>query len=273
MAFKDWFGAAAGAAGAIGGSMAGNMGNKNQQNRATRNARTDWNMQNEYNHPSAQMARLREAGLNPNLIYGQSSGAASGQASPIHQVAPAKINFNNPMDSIGTVANVQNTRATTDNVRAKTTNTFQDTALKSMQTAHEGIKGARSAFDLNLAKDLRQSSLQAAQWGVKQQQANFIESTLDITFKDKTMIPRIMDTVYRVHNAKETLRGQQLSNSLKQFEKDLNSFGLTKTDPAWARIMGIQGKKLEDVFSSKETQAKAKGTYYGLWNNPANILK
>ena len=29
-----------------------------------------WNKTNEYNSPSAQLARLREAGLNPNLLYG-----------------------------------------------------------------------------------------------------------------------------------------------------------------------------------------------------------
>lgn len=30
-----------------------------------------WNLQNEYNTPKAQMERFQEAGLNPNLIYGQ----------------------------------------------------------------------------------------------------------------------------------------------------------------------------------------------------------
>lgn len=29
-----------------------------------------WNLQNAYNDPSAQMERLRKAGLNPNLVYG-----------------------------------------------------------------------------------------------------------------------------------------------------------------------------------------------------------
>ena len=33
----------------------------------------DWHMQNEYNSPEQQMARLRAAGLNPNLIYGNMS--------------------------------------------------------------------------------------------------------------------------------------------------------------------------------------------------------
>ena len=29
-----------------------------------------WDLQNEYNHPRHQMARFRNAGLNPNLMYG-----------------------------------------------------------------------------------------------------------------------------------------------------------------------------------------------------------
>ena len=40
-----------------------------------------WNLMNEYNSPSAQMQRFKEAGLNPNLIYTQgTSGNASSAA-------------------------------------------------------------------------------------------------------------------------------------------------------------------------------------------------
>lgn len=56
-----------------------------------------WNMQNAYNSPASQMNRLKEAGLNPNLMYGQgSTGNASsaptqvapGQKAPSRQAAP-----------------------------------------------------------------------------------------------------------------------------------------------------------------------------------------
>ncbi|MDR0738337.1 MAG: hypothetical protein LBF39_04600, partial [Prevotellaceae bacterium] len=36
-----------------------------------------WNKQNAYNLPAAQMERYKQAGLNPNLIYGQSNTAGS----------------------------------------------------------------------------------------------------------------------------------------------------------------------------------------------------
>jgi SMC interacting uncharacterized protein involved in chromosome segregation len=40
----------------------------------------DWQRQNEYNSPIAQMTRLSEAGLNPNLIY---KGGATNQAGEV----------------------------------------------------------------------------------------------------------------------------------------------------------------------------------------------
>lgn len=51
-----------------------------------------WNRQNEYNTPSAQMQRFKDAGLNPNLIYGQGSpGNATGAPSypEVKQTAPS----------------------------------------------------------------------------------------------------------------------------------------------------------------------------------------
>lgn len=49
-----------------------------------------WNMQNDYNTPAAQMQRYKDAGLNPNLIYGSGSGS-SGNATAISSVAPARM--------------------------------------------------------------------------------------------------------------------------------------------------------------------------------------
>lgn len=37
-----------------------------------------WQMQNAYNDPAAQMQRLKDAGLNPNLVYGSGADATAG---------------------------------------------------------------------------------------------------------------------------------------------------------------------------------------------------
>lgn len=47
--------------------------NKQESELAFEREKEMWNMQNEYNTPLAQMQRYQDAGLNPNLIYGQGS--------------------------------------------------------------------------------------------------------------------------------------------------------------------------------------------------------
>lgn len=44
-----------------------------------RDSLADWNMQNEYNSPANQMKLYKEAGLNPNLIYGSGTVAQADQ--------------------------------------------------------------------------------------------------------------------------------------------------------------------------------------------------
>lgn len=41
-----------------------------------------WNLNNAYNTPSAQMQRFEEAGLNPNLIYGNGQASSGNSSSP-----------------------------------------------------------------------------------------------------------------------------------------------------------------------------------------------
>lgn len=48
-----------------------------------------WNRENEYNSPAAQMERFKKAGLNPNLIYGQQNTSAS---SPSYGNIPGQFN-------------------------------------------------------------------------------------------------------------------------------------------------------------------------------------
>ena len=84
-----------------------------------------WNLQNQYNSPSEQMKRYKEAGVNPNLIYGNvSSGNASvlpkyqasrqeaarmnaGKLTP-YQMAPVSFDFADKL--LGILGQYQNLR-------------------------------------------------------------------------------------------------------------------------------------------------------------------
>lgn len=95
--------AAAGLAGVlgIGTSMVSNMGAKQRQDAANRQNTEFWNMQNKYNTPKNQMARLKEAGLNPALIYG--SGATN--TGVAGSIAPSKASPYNIKDPAPTALN------------------------------------------------------------------------------------------------------------------------------------------------------------------------
>jgi hypothetical protein len=74
----------------------------------------DWNRQNAYNDPSAQMARLKSAGLNPNMVYG--GGSATTQAAHMNQSETAKPQAN-IMGILGAVFQIMQTQAQTNNLR------------------------------------------------------------------------------------------------------------------------------------------------------------
>lgn len=69
------------AIGTVGSATASKWGRKwarKQYEIEKADALANWNRQNEYNSPEAQMARLKKAGLNPNLVYGNGADHTAG---------------------------------------------------------------------------------------------------------------------------------------------------------------------------------------------------
>jgi len=64
----------------------------------------NWKMQNEYNSPAQQMQRLKEAGLNPNLVYGKGAvGNSASQPAPYQKAKSISrelrpLNTSGPLD-------------------------------------------------------------------------------------------------------------------------------------------------------------------------------
>lgn len=54
-----------------------------------------WNLQNAYNSPAAQMARFKEAGLNPHLMYGQGT-PGNAQAPPAYSPPDIQYKYEAP---------------------------------------------------------------------------------------------------------------------------------------------------------------------------------
>lgn len=55
----------------------------------------NWSLQNAYNNPQAQMARLKAAGLNPNLVY--QNGGATTAAGDVGNVSVGQFEYDDPL--------------------------------------------------------------------------------------------------------------------------------------------------------------------------------
>lgn len=150
-------------------------------------ALADWNMQNDYNSPASQMARLKAAGLNPNLVYG--SGADAQSQGTVRSSGVPGAQFDAPRfapgDAMAAYYNAGIQQATTDNLRAQNTVLQQEALLKAAQITSTAAQTGKmyadtrmTEFDLSLKEQLREISAQSAAVGLEQAQAN-LKFTLD----------------------------------------------------------------------------------------------
>lgn len=119
----------------------------------------DWDRQNAYNSPASQMQRYKDAGLNPNLIYGQPNvvgpvRSSSGEAGS--QRAPQLDIVNSMLQGFMAMYDLQKTQAQTDNLKAQVELTKANTRLT-------GINAENRAFDLSFKGDKRDFLLENLQ--------------------------------------------------------------------------------------------------------------
>jgi hypothetical protein len=189
------------------GNVLGNIGSKKRQKRADKANIKFWQMQNAYNDPAQQMSRLKKAGLNPNLVYGQSVSGATGQAGA---VAPSKA-APYSMD-LGTAAN--NSMAAYQ-TQAQVNNTDMDTAQK--------------AFKLGIDKKYAAETIEQELTNVRLGNAlKVIENNV----AQGVMQDRIKLAAENLAIAKATLTGKQLQNAILEFDADMKDMNVSGN--SWA---------------------------------------
>lgn len=133
-----------------------------------------WNMQNEYNTPANQMKRYREAGLNPNLIYGSGQASAGNASSAptmeahhsgfakvlnLLQTAKGMLDLKQQkqemdMDKLKTISGIEHTKEMMEFEarKALVDNAFKDYELK-LREKEFGTKSAWKDREFQLAKE------------------------------------------------------------------------------------------------------------------------
>lgn len=222
----------------------------------------DWNKQNAYNAPAAQMQRFKDAGLNPNLIYGQGN---PGNATPIRSTDTARTQ---PVQSNGVVESMlrgflsmydlQKTKADTDKIQKQAQLIDAERRLKEQMTQNAGFQLSAQQQTLPLSLEgmsLKNKNL-AADLPIKGTiQTNMVQenarrwllagNTLSETAQ------RILESQARTSNLglergmiSQKIEALKRDNTLKDLEINLKNKGFTWSDPAYVRM----GSRLIDQY-------------------------
>lgn len=149
-------------------------------------SRQNWALENAYNTPKAQMERLRAAGLNPNLIYGNgASGLQSGSvSSPTAPSAPMAqtVPFSNPAADASSVALAMNQakKAGSETVKQDIENKYFEDQMKATL---EQTKAFTSLTKEQKAKVELECQNVAAEWNKMQEEINSLRKNNQLTDK------------------------------------------------------------------------------------------
>lgn len=220
----------------VGGNLIGQAAGAFASRRANKRMVDFWNMQNAYNHPKEQMKRLQEAGLNPNLIYGESTTGATGQAGDIGR--PDKPDFRNPLSEITAYQDVGMKSIQQDLLTQQRNAEFQRTILLAEQQGLIGIQQRKTTQDYNQAAELFKSSLQASRLNVENMKQEILGKQLDNDFKSQTLKDAISKLYFESQNAQNIFKGRQLQNRLLELQTQFLNLGLDRNSPWYAKIFG-----------------------------------
>lgn len=92
-----------------------------------------WNMQNDYNTPTAQMKRFADSGLNPNLMYGQGTNGNSSFSPTPAMPKTSPYQPKNTLHGVNSSFQVMNLLSQNENLKVQNENIKADTELKRAQ--------------------------------------------------------------------------------------------------------------------------------------------
>lgn len=246
-------------------------------------ALADWQLQNQYNSPAAQMERLKEAGLSPMLVYG---GGANQVSQPVRSSDFKQWNPEVPQvgrsvqDTIGTYFNVQMQKAQLDNLRLQATILEEqgagislDNAIKEQTYDIRGTgfewkkqdrpydlqlkKGQVAQQDAQIQKILADMDLNTSRYNIQRSQAsvqmrkdeqailNMIEQNVSQKLGQKLTGAQYQKLMVELDNLKTSGKILGVTAELAEKTKRLN---LQPGDPAIMRLfMGVADKFAEMI--------------------------
>jgi len=236
-----------------------------------------WDKTNQYNSPLMQMARFKEAGLNPHLIYGQGTIAQQPHEPNLTAPSVSALPVDTTMNEVGQgaflamqnyVANkkqqieIDNAKKAQDvmdaqitNTNASTANTLASTARTTQQTnqAEELWSNTVATAEANLRNtslqgDSIEQQIRSSQLGNKLTEAQ-IQSTAQ----------GIQESIARISNLKAQGENMKADIELKKLDLNLKRLGIQPTDSPIFRIPS-------QIMSDPDLRGKAWRSFKNWWS-------
>ena len=206
--------------------------NEAMYNRQREDALADWARTNQYNSPLAQMQRFKEAGLNPNLIYGQTN-----MAQPVRSTDAKSWNPQAPAFNLGQIVDqylqAKQAGASIDIMKEQKEN---------LKASTEGklIENLRNAKGLSFIEPMAQAKLEGALQDNKYKGA-LTTLTLDRNEREAIKLSNdrqktaqdIIESKQRVTKSQQEVRNLQETNNI------LKQTGVLRKLEAMQKSMGL----------------------------------
>ena len=204
----------------------------------------DWQRQADYNSPQAQMIRYKQAGLNPNLIYGSATNSPMAQMKQADletsELPPYQLNKNSVGEAIGTYQNLLITNQQVDNLKKTNENIQAQTDLAIAKRATELLRPWYMDNQVNLMqsntayRNLETSQKSELFKGTLELQNQAIANALkDLAVKDTTLGYNKAKTTYtKDENARKnemqplSITGKQRQNENIRIKNIIDDFNI-----------------------------------------------
>lgn len=221
--------------GQLAGSVAGNLFNRSGQKKM-------WSMANDYNHPVNQMARLKQAGLNPNLVYGSGSVTHQATTPQLPKQESLAPDFMGAFVQFQQLKNLQiqeeRLREETEYLRKRITGTELDNTLKFKGMGHtlEGLSLRNTEAQERIVK------------------ARIYNSQLPDLLKSQ-----IAERLSRMDVNEANITWTKVKTAIDHEILKLRKQGLNPNDPYWMKKLG---EFIETFIEKSQTSGAFKNSPY-----------
>lgn len=261
-------------------------------------ALSDWNMNNEYNSPLQQMQRLKAAGLNPNLVYGKGADATTppprSSETKMPNIQAPQFDAQSPLMSI---YDTEIKKEQANNLRLAAENLSKDLAVKDSQIFSNLTAGANRQMDMTFKGRAMDYNVEARRLAVNQSLANISNTEAKTKFTlnednrqeqantraQQQQKPKLLlmaaelayktagtqMTYQQMQESKSRIESMSKSNTIKDFEIQLNEMGFTKSDPVYMRL----ANKLAGYITGQNQFPTLKEIMFGKKVVPGNFMK